>query len=417
MHSSGLSSEGRQKRDGRPGESETEQEALTRTAEAANQLKSQFLANMSHEIRTPLNAIIGLSGLGLEESDPEKLREYLGIIHRSGQGLLGLINDILDVSKIEAGRMTLEAVPFDLSGLLRSLQEMLAVSAEAGGLSFLIRQEPGVPAVVVGDPLRVRQVLTNLLANAIKFTPAGGQVELAVASGGGASLLRFRVSDTGIGMDPEQVAGLCRPFTQADASTTRRFGGTGLGLSISRQLARLMGGGLFVESSPGAGTTIHFVVVLPAASPAEAAALSSPAPPDPRGHPGARLEGRRVLLVEDNRVNQLIALKLLEKVGIEVTLAENGVQAVEAACVGAGRFDAILMDLQMPEMDGYEATRVIRARLGDAAAPIIAMTAHAMLEERERCLAAGMVAHLAKPIDVSRLYGLLGRWAGASRPP
>jgi two-component system, sensor histidine kinase and response regulator len=384
----------------------------SRAATAASRLKSQFLANMSHEIRTPLNGIIGLSQLALEETEPAQVLEYVDIIHRSGTVLLGLINDILDVSKIEAGRMTLEARPFDLGELLASLEQLLAGSAQARGLTLRVVRCSGEPGVVVGDALRVRQVLTNLLSNAIKFTPAGGQVELEVASGSSAEELRFTVSDTGIGMDAAQLAQLFQPFTQGDASTTRRFGGTGLGLSISRQLARLMGGELLVESTPGRGSTFRFNVRLGApflaGAPQEAGEADGQAT-----SAAARLEGRRVLLVEDNRVNQFLARKLLEKVGMRVTLAENGQEAVERATASAEGFDAILMDIQMPELDGYQATRAIRDRLGPATPPIIAMTAHAMSEERDHCLAAGMVAHLAKPIEVSSLYSVLAKWMPA----
>jgi CheY-like chemotaxis protein len=252
-------------------------------------------------------------------------------------------------------------------------------------------------------------VLTNLLANAVKFTTRG-QVELRVDAGAGGAR-RFTVTDTGIGMDRAQVARLFQSFTQADSSTTRRFGGTGLGLAISRQLARMMGGDLLVESTPGAGSTFHFEVLLAEATAAQVAqGAGSRAQPVRTPEVTAALTGRRVLLVEDNRVNQLLARTLLEKVGVEVSLAEDGLQAVEAACAGDRPPDAILMDLQMPLLDGYEATRAIRSRLGPASPPIIAMTAHAMAEERDRCLAEGMVAHLPKPIDVRALYSVLARW-------
>jgi CheY-like chemotaxis protein len=264
---------------------------------------------------------------------------------------------------------------------------------------------------VLGDPLRVRQVLTNLLSNAVKFTAAGGRVSLTVSPVGEGQALRFSVRDTGIGMEPSEVARLFRPFSQADATTTRRFGGTGLGLSISRDLARLMGGDITVTSVAGQGSVFDFQVVQPALI-AEQQLAGEVAPPGARvdGTAGRQLQGRRVLLVEDNRVNQLLARKLLEKVGVQVTLAENGLQAVEVACRDAGAFDAILMDIQMPEMDGLDATRAIRSRLGPACPPIIAMTAHALGTQRDQCLAAGMVAHLAKPVDVPMLYEVLARW-------
>jgi two-component system sensor histidine kinase/response regulator len=260
--------------------------------------------------------------------------------------------------------------------------------------------------------LRVRQVLTNLLSNALKFTPQGGQVELAVEAGHAPGRLAFAVRDTGIGISPEQLAALFQPFSQADATTTRRFGGTGLGLSISRQLARMMSGDVTVESWPGQGSVFRFELALPEAAPQEALefGLLASSGAGQLAEATRRLKGRRVLLAEDNKVNQLLARKLLGKVGIEVTLAENGLQAVELACDGERRFDAVLMDIQMPELDGYQATRALHARLGTDCPPIIAMTAHAMSEEQDRCREAGMVAHLAKPIDVRALYQTLGRW-------
>jgi CheY-like chemotaxis protein len=378
----------------------------SRVAVAANQLKGQFLANMSHEIRTPLNAIIGLSELGLEEVNPAKVHEYVGIVHRSGTALLGLINDILDFSKIEAGRLTLERLPFDLGELLRSLHQAMAVAAEAKGLTLQLVGDAGV---VVGDALRVRQVLTNLLSNAIKFT-AAGDVRLSATGGAEPGAWRFAVTDTGIGMSGEQVERLFQSFSQADSSTTRRFGGTGLGLAISRELARLMGGDIVVDSTPGAGSTFTFTVRfgVPTAAQEQVEGRGRDVSGSvQRAAAASRLSGRQVLVAEDNRVNQLLARTLLEKAGVVVTLVQNGLEAVTAAVEAPGRFDAILMDLQMPEMDGFEATRAIIGRLGSASPPIIAMTAHAMSEEKEHCLAAGMVAHVAKPIDVRALYALL----------
>lgn len=392
----------------------TDRIEVSRAALAASELKSRFLANMSHEIRTPLNAVIGLSHLGLAETDPLKVREYLGIIHHSGAGLLGVIDDLLDFSKIEAGQLKLEALPFALAALLESISETLTVAADARGLPLRLHVEAGIPEVVVGDPLRVRQVLTNLLSNAIKFTPHG-EISLWVEAGPAAGELLFSVRDTGIGITSEQQAMLFKPFSQADPSTSRRFGGTGLGLTISRQLAQMMSGDLTVSSTPGQGSTFRFRVVLGLATPEQVALLQSRALSRSQEtlSLGGALEGRRVLLAEDNRVNQLVSRTFLEKMGVKVTLAQNGREAVELAC-SADRFDAVLMDVQMPEMDGHEATRAIRARLGAASPPIIALTAHAMSEELERCLASGMVAHLPKPIDVRALYATLVRYVGAA---
>jgi PAS domain S-box-containing protein len=378
---------------------------------AASRLKSQFLANMSHEIRTPLNAVIGLSQLALTEPDQAKVHQYIGIVHQSGAALLGVIDDLLDFSKIEAGYLSLEAVPFDLSALLDALCQTLSVTADAKGVPLRMRVNPAVPRMVVGDPSRVRQVLTNLLSNALKFT-ARGEIALEVEPGPSPGEIRFAVRDTGIGISAELMATLFRPFSQGDASMSRRFGGTGLGLSISRQLAQMMRGDLTVESTPGVGSVFHLHLLVGLATSAQESALRS------KGTRRAtetftavwELGGRRVLLVEDNAVNQLLARALLTKAGVEVTVAENGRSAVERACERGARFDAILMDVQMPEMDGYEATRAIRASLGAACPPIIALTAHAMADEAERCLDAGMVAHLSKPIVVHELYATLAKY-------
>jgi PAS domain S-box-containing protein len=381
-----------------------ELQAATRRATEASQLKSQFLANMSHEIRTPLNAVLGLSRLSLEESSPEKVQEYVRIIQRSGEGLLGLVNDILDFSKIEAGKLTVERIPFLLRALLHELTQALEPMVESKGLRFSLECAPGVPDAVLGDPLRVRQVLTNLLSNAIKFTPLGS-IEVRVSVGAGEQVI-FAVRDTGIGMTPPQRERLFEAFSQADSTTTRRFGGTGLGLAISRSLARAMGGDLEVTSQPDQGSTFTFTCPLTPAS-AEAARALAPAT---RVEVPASLQGRRVLLVEDNKVNQLLARVLLQKAGLQVTLAEDGRQGVDAVLENPEAFDVVLMDVQMPVMDGYEATAAIRQALGERAPPIIAMTANALLEQKAQSTEAGMVAHLSKPIDVAELYALLARY-------
>ncbi|MDP1824201.1 MAG: ATP-binding protein [Archangium sp.] len=383
---------------------------------AASRLKSQFLANMSHEIRTPLNAVIGLSQLALTEPNQAKVLQYVGIVHQSGTALLGVIDDLLDFSKIEAGHLRLEAVPFNLSALLDALHQTLSVVAEVRGVPVRLQVNPFVPRVVVGDPSRLRQVLTNLLGNAIKFT-ARGEIALEVNPGAAPGEIHFVVRDTGIGISPDLLATLFKPFTQGDASISRRFGGTGLGLSISRQLAQMMGGDLTVESTPGVGSVFHLHLRVGLATSAQESALrSGGSRPATETLPAvAALRGRRVLLVEDNAVNQLLARTLLTKAGVEVTLAEDGRVAIERACAPGACFDAILMDVQMPEMDGYEATRAIRANLGATCPPIIALTAHAMADEAERCLSAGMVAHLSKPIVVHELYATLAKHLPARR--
>ena len=383
-------------------------EAL-RAADEATQAKSRFLAMVSHEIRTPLTAILGLSQLAGAESELVRVRDYAGMIHAAGTDLLTLINDLLDASKMDAGKLELDIVGFDLRALLARVQEMLGVMAGDRGLILRLELAPGLPSRVCGDPLRLRQVLINLLSNAIKFTPAG-TVELRVESSIDTDEVLFVVTDTGVGIPAEYMSSLFEPFTQAESSTTRRFGGTGLGLAISSQLVRMMGGELQVVSTPGVGSRFCFGVSLPRERGEPSGDLQKP------GAAGALdasvcdpgLRGRRVLLVDDMPINQLVARKFLERAGIIVTTAENGLEALDAATGGAA-FDAILMDLQMPEMDGFEAARNLCARLGDGCPPILAMTAHSPVEEAARCREAGMVGCLGKPIDVERLLLELAR--------
>ncbi len=540
---------------------------LADESEAASRAKSEFLANMSHEIRTPMNAVIGMVHLALKTGLTPVQEDYLRKIDRSARSLLGIIDDILDFSKVEAGKLTLEAVEFDLDEVLENLAAVASVRAGEKGLELLIDVAPDVPGKLIGDPLRLGQVLTNLTGNAIKFTDRG-EVRVAVRSGEQASGKRvevhFTIRDTGIGMTPAQLESLFDPFTQADASTTRRFGGTGLGLSITRRLVELMGGDIRVESEPGRGSDFSFSVLLePAARSDPSAILPHPgltgrrvlvvddnrsslevlgnalrsmglsvdlaesgrealdllkAAPDrePRPAPcelvildwrmpvmsgpevldriaddsgiepkpkavllkacgrerdwdrdraparaGGRMQvvvltkpvggkalrrtvlkafgledhahaggparkqkergfedlapirGARVLLVEDDELNQQVAGGIIEEAGLEVVTAANGREAVEL--VRNSRFDAVLMDVRMPEMDGFEACRLIREDGRFAGLPVIAMTAHAMNEDRERCLAAGMNGHISKPIDPGELYEVLAGCIPAGR--
>ncbi|MFY7907874.1 MAG: ATP-binding protein, partial [Burkholderiaceae bacterium] len=388
---------------------------LAERAEAANRAKSEFLANMSHEIRTPMNGIIGMTHLALDAATEQERREYLGIVKSSADSLLAIINDILDFSKIEAGRLDIEETDFALRQTLREALVSLDVRASEKGLALLVVVAPAVPDAVRGDPTRLRQVLINLVANAIKFTERGSvelNVSVATDAAGGQQLL-FAVRDTGIGIPPESLAGIFEAFTQADSSTTRKFGGTGLGLTITRRLVTLMGGELSVQSQLGRGSLFSFTLPLRLAKQpvsSATAGMAAVAPPQPDGQ---RLQ---VLLVEDNRVNQMLAMRLLEKWGHSVKLAENGQLALQAIERGE-LFDVVLMDMQMPVMDGLEATGLIRlheARHGLARLPIVAMTANAMQGDRERCLAAGMDDYISKPINQAELSDKLSRLGAAS---
>ncbi|MBF0182545.1 MAG: response regulator [Magnetococcales bacterium] len=380
-------------------------------AERANQAKSTFLANMSHEIRTPMNAIVGLSHLCLRTPLSAKQQDYLDKIHASANALLGLINDILDFSKIDAEKLLIEETDFTLDEVFGNLLAVLTIKTAEQGVRLTLEADPALPAMLVGDPLRLGQVLTNLGNNAIKFTPQG---EVTIAAhllnhSDQRAEIRFLVRDTGIGMDEAELKQLYRPFTQADASTTRRFGGTGLGLSISKRLVELMGGTLEVESQPGAGSTFGFTLTLSISS-------QKPQPRTPDDDPTvmARIAGARVLLVEDNEINQQVARELLEMAQVRTRVAQDGIAALEI--LAEERFDGILMDLQMPRMDGLQATRSIRAKPEWSAIPIIAMTANAMTGDQERCLAAGMNAHIGKPIHPTTLYATLAKWITPSAP-
>ena len=532
----------------------TELRAANQRAEDATAMKSIFLANMSHEIRTPMNAVIGMAYLALKTSLSEKQRDYVTKIHNAGTSLLGVINDILDVSKIEAGRLDIEAVDFRLDDVIASVTAITAQKAQDKGLELLIEVADAVPQHLVGDPLRLGQVIANLVNNAIKFTEQGDVYVTAdlLEQVGERARLRFSVKDTGIGMSPEQAARLFQPFSQADASTTRKHGGTGLGLTICRRLVELMGGEIWLESEPGVGSTFLFTVSVGVSSglarsrvvPEQLRALSALVVDDnaaardilvhalagvcgrvdavssgeeataavkqhdadrpydvvfmdwrmpgmdgiqaarlikedpslttrpavvlvtafgreevreeaeriqidgfllkpvtasmlfdtlvalfagasqdstvlaPLGDRHAdRLRGLRVLLAEDNEINQQIAVELLEGVGATVEVANDGVDAVRMLLNQPmpQKYDVVLMDLQMPEMDGYQATREIRSDPRFASFPIIAMTAHATIEERQKCLDAGMNGHVSKPIDPASLFDTLERFAATMR--
>ncbi|AJG24503.1 diguanylate cyclase/phosphodiesterase (GGDEF & EAL domains) with PAS/PAC sensor(s) [Cupriavidus basilensis] len=407
--------------------------AAREAAESAARVKAQFLANMSHEIRTPLNAIIGMSHLALSRERADKLDRYLTRIGASAGHLLGIVNDILDFSKIEAEKLTIDAREFYLSELLDRVTGLFWETAEAKGITMSIFTSPAIPLRLVGDPLRVGQILINFLGNALKFTDRG-EVCLRVRE----TLVRdshiglcFEVEDTGVGIAQEALAELFTPFQQLDSAMNRRFEGTGLGLVISKKLAELMGGRVFARSQAGVGSIFSFEVSLGiacadrAAAPGSALSRMAVAPSDCHSLAGPAweaLRGRRVLLVEDNPINQEVARDLLELAGMDVQVAGDGQRALVALKENA--FDIVLMDIHMPGMDGIETTGAIRHALGLHALPVLALTADAMSADRIRCIEGGMNDHISKPIDAQAMFRTIAAWlppvavpSGAARGP
>lgn len=383
-------------------------------AEQLARAKSVFLANMSHEIRTPMNAVLGFAKMGLRDSESESLTEKFRHILTSGEHLLGLLNDILDLSKIDAGKMEVSSEPVALFDTIDEIAKLFAEQASCKNLRLEVDTDPGLPRYVLSDVLRLRQVLVNLMSNAIKFTDRG-TVSLQVSRF--QDEIRFTVQDTGVGIDEQRMEGLFQPFDQGDSSTTRRFGGTGLGLAISHNLARLMGGDVKARSKKGVGSSFTLCLPLREADEEDIRSRSEAAKrPGAIDHAQRRLQGLRILAVEDVDLNRIILQDLLEAEGAEVVFAENGRQAVDQVELsGAESLDAVLMDIQMPVMDGYEATRRIQQMAPRL--PVIGLTAHALREERERCLAVGMVEHITKPFDVEQIVLTLLAYTGVNHRP
>ena len=401
-------------------------EVQAQRAEAESNAKSDFLAMMSHEIRTPMNGVLGYAKMLLETPLDAQQREFASSMQRSGAALLILIDDVLDYSKIEAGRMTLERIDCDLHAVCEEVRSILQPATNERGLHMTLSYDPGLPRAIKGDSTRIRQVLLNLAGNAVKFTERGAvRIEVSRFDSTHAKIC---VADTGIGISAEQLQGLFQRFTQAESSTTRRYGGSGLGLAISKNLVELMGGTIGVDTRPGTGSTFWFTLPLNLDTSTVAAdgppAIGVTAPGLAAGLAAGRTavlgaprrRSSRVLLVEDNFVNQRVALYVLAKLGAEVDVAQHGREAIEM--LGRSRYDIVLMDCQMPEMDGFEAARIIRDRASavlDHDVPVIAMTAAAFPEDRARAMASGMSDFMTKPVDRAILAGMLDMWLEQGR--
>ncbi|MDR3136290.1 MAG: response regulator [Coriobacteriales bacterium] len=388
-------------------------------AEEANRAKSEFLANMSHEIRTPMNAIIGMTTVGKSTRQIDR-KDYCFIkIEEASQHLLGVINDILDMSKIEANKLELNPTSFNYEEMVRRVVSIFSLRMSEKHQHIHLELDTRIPRRLFGDDQRLSQIIANLLSNAVKFTPEGGSITLrsyVVEQANDVYTVRFAVSDSGIGITPQQQAKLFGQFQQAESSTTRKFGGTGLGLAISKRLVEMMGGAIWVESVPDAGSTFTFDVQLPRSEDGDDEDATCDLSVTVSGHesPPTQFPGRSLLLVEDVAINREIVLALLEPTLIDIDCAENGAEALQMFTADPARYDIILMDVQMPEMDGYEATKRIRALEASQAAtvPIIALTANVFKDDIDRALASGMNGHLGKPLDLQAVLDTLKRHLG-----
>ncbi|MDR0906576.1 MAG: response regulator [Oscillospiraceae bacterium] len=385
-----------------------------KNAEAASRTKSNFLSTMSHEMRTPMNAIIGMTAIAKAASDPQKKDYALDRIDEASEHLLGVISDILDMSKIEAGKLELSDVEFNINRTLQKVKTIVTPRVSEKNLSFFTEIDRNIPSTLISDDQRLTQVILNLLSNAVKFTEENGTIAVKadlLGEDDGIYEIQIEVSDTGIGLSEEQISRLFGSFEQAESGTARKYGGTGLGLAISKNIIDLLGGIIWVKSKPGEGSQFFFTFKAPAGAGEDVLTGSADdfTLPADDGEPEASLEGKRVLLAEDNEINREIVLALLEPTGIVIDCAENGAEALAKFKAAPQGYGMILMDCMMPEMDGYEATQSIR-NLDDPYArriPIVAMTANVFKEDIEKCLASGMNAHIGKPIGYEKLVSVL----------